>query len=102
MSRLLFAASFIKTNMPQGTQYGQPQVTDDEAYDVAAFVLSQARPVKTHLERDFPGRWNKPVDSAFPPYVDGVSADQHKYGPFGPLQENMKALKDTLMKSSAK
>ena len=102
MSRLLFASSFIKTNMPQGAQYGQPQVTDDEAYDVAAFVLSHPRPVKAHLERDFPGRWNKPVDSAFPPYVDGAPADQHKYGPFGPLQDNMKALKDTLMKSSAK
>lgn len=92
MNRLLFASAFIKTNMPLGAEHGAPQLTDDEAYDVAAFVLSHPRPVKAHTERDFPARWNKPVDAAFPPYVDGAPADQHKYGPFGPLQENMKKL----------
>lgn len=102
MSRLLFASSFIKTNMPLGTQHGQPQLTDDQAYDVAAFVLSKPRPVKAHTERDFPARWNKPVDAPFPPYVDGAPADQHKFGPFGPLQENMKSLKDSLTKASVK
>lgn len=93
MGRLLFAAAFIKTNMPLGARHGQPELSDDEAYDVAAFVLSKPRPVKANLEKDFPARWNKPVDAAFPPYVDGAPAEQHKYGPFGPLQENMKALK---------
>ncbi len=93
MSRLLTAAGFIKSNMPLGASHGHPQVSDEEAYDVAAFVLSQPRPVKSGLGHDFPARWNKPVDAAFPPYVDGASADQHKYGPFAPLQENMKALK---------
>ena len=98
MGRLLFATAFIKTNMPLGAAHGQPQLTDDEAYDVAAFVLSKPRPVKKNLERDFPARWNKPVDAAFPPYVDGAPADQHKYGPFPPLVENMKAMKDQLTK----
>ena len=102
MSRLLFASSFIKTNMPLGAQHGQPQLTDDQAYDVAAFVLSKPRPVKAHTERDFPARWNKPVDAPFPPYVDGATADQHKFGPFGPLQENMKSLKDSLTKAAVK
>lgn len=101
MSRLLFASSFIKTNMPLGTQHGQPQLSDEQAYDVAAFVLSKPRPVKAHTERDFPARWNKPVDAPFPPYVDGASADQHQFGPFGPLQENMKSLKASLTKASA-
>jgi thiosulfate dehydrogenase len=96
MSRLLFASGFVKTNMPLGTAYGNPQVTDDQAYDVAAFILSHPRPVKASLERDFPARWNKPVDAAFPPYVTGASADQHKYGPFGPLQEKMKSLREQL------
>ncbi len=30
---------------------------------------------------------NKPIDAAFPPYVLGAPADQHKYGPFPPLAE---------------
>lgn len=102
MNRLLVASAFIKTNMPQGTEYGKPQLSDEQAYDVAAFVLSKSRPVKGNLERDFPARWNKPVDSAFPPYVDGASAEQHKYGPFRPLQENMKALKESLLKASGR
>ena len=93
MARLLFAAAFVKTNMPLGTAYGQPQLSDDEAYDVVAYVLSHARPMMANLERDFPARWNKPVDAAFPPYVDGASAEQHKYGPFQPLQDNMKKLR---------
>ena len=100
MSRLLFASAFIKTNMPLGSQHGQPQLSDDEAYDVAAFMLSHPRPQKANLDRDFPARWNKPVDAAFPPYVDGAPADQHKYGPFAPLQDNMKKLKDSLLKAS--
>ncbi|MBI3381914.1 MAG: c-type cytochrome [Aquabacterium sp.] len=102
MNRLLTAAAFIKANMPLGTGYEQPKLTDDEAYDVAAFVLSHDRPLKAHTERDFPARWNKPVDAAFPPYVDGASADQHRFGPYPPLQENMKKLKDSLMKKPAK
>lgn len=102
MNRLLTASAFIKTNMPLGAAHGQPQLSDDEAYDVAAFVLSQPRKVKPHLERDFPARWNKPVDAAFGPYVTGMSAEQHKYGPFGPLQQRMNALKTELMKANAK
>ena len=102
MNRLLFASSFIKTNMPLGTQHGQPQLSDEQAYDVAAFVLSKPRPVKAHTERDFPARWNKPVDAPFPPYVDGAPADQHKFGPFDPLQENMKSLKASLTKATVK
>lgn len=98
MSRLLFAASFIRTNMPLGAAHGQPQLTEEQAYDVAAFMLSHPRPEKANLDRDFPARWNKPVDAAFPPYVAGGTPDQHKYGPFGPLQEKMKTLRDAAPK----
>jgi thiosulfate dehydrogenase len=93
MNRLLTAAAFIKNNMPLGTTHASPQLSDDEAYDVAAYVLSQPRPVKAGLDKDFPARWNKPVDAAFGPYVDGAPAEQHKYGPFQPLMENMKKLR---------
>ena len=87
MNRLIMAMRFIKHNMPQGTTYATPVLSDDEAFDVAAYMLSQPRPTKAGLERDFPARWNKPIDAAFPPYVDGASADQHKYGPFPPLAD---------------
>jgi thiosulfate dehydrogenase len=50
------------------------------------------RPVKANLEKDFPARWNKPIDAAFPPYVLGAPPDQHKYGPFPPLAEKARAL----------
>lgn len=98
MNRLLTAASFIKTNMPLGASHGQAQLTDEQSYDVAGFILSKPRPIKANLEKDFPARWNKPVDAAFPPYVDGAPAEQHKYGPFQPLFENMKRLKPVLDK----
>lgn len=98
MNRILTASIYIKTNMPQGTSHGSPVLTDDEAYDVAAYILSKPRPVKAHLEKDFPARWNKPVDAAFAPYVDGTSAEQHKYGPFQPIMENMKKIKKDMGK----
>ncbi len=91
MNRLLTASAFIKVTMPLGTEHGNSPdrggLTDDEAYDVAAFIVSQARPTEKNLDRDYPARWNKPVDCAFPPYGDGAPADQHKYGPFSSLQK---------------
>lgn len=90
MNRLLTAMRFVRQNMPLGASHTATVLDDDEAYDVAAWVLSRPRPVKAHLERDFPARWNKPVDAAFPPYLLGASADQHRYGPFGPLLEKQR------------
>mgnify|MGYP003332794554 FL=1 len=98
MNRILTASIYIKTNMPQGTSHGSPVLSDEQAYDVAAYILSKPRPVKAHLEKDFPARWNKPVDAAFAPYVDGSSAEQHKYGPFQPIMENMKQVKKDMGK----
>ncbi|MBS1191220.1 MAG: cytochrome c family protein [Rhodocyclaceae bacterium] len=90
MNRMLTAVNFIRHNMPQGTTYANPVLTDEQAYDVTAYILSKPRPVKANLEADFPARWNKPVDAAFPPYVDGASADQHRFGPYPPLMEMAK------------
>ena len=98
MNRILTASIYIKTNMPQGTSHGSPVLSDEQAYDVAAYILSKPRPVKAHLEKDFPARWNKPVDAAFAPYVDGSSAEQHKYGPFQPIIENMRQVKKDMGK----
>ena len=50
--------------------------------DVAAYINSQVRPEKEGLDRDFPDRTRKPVDTPFPPYADDFSVEQHKYGPW--------------------
>lgn len=92
MARLITAAQFIRSNMPLGTTHDAPVLTNEQAYDVSAYLQSQKRPMKANLDRDFPARLNKPVDAAFPPYIDGMPADQHKYGPFQPLIDAQKAL----------
>jgi len=86
MARITLAAGFIKGNMPSGITHLTTVLTDEQAFDVAAYVNSQPRPVKKRLEADFPARKNKPVDAAFPPYTPGFSAEQHKYGPWQPIQ----------------
>jgi thiosulfate dehydrogenase len=96
MNRLAMATRFVKHNMPQGSNHLATQLTDDEAYDVSAYMVSQPRPKKAHLEVDFPARWNKPVDAAFPPYMLGATADQHKYGPFPPLAEKQKQMTEQI------
>lgn len=82
MTRILTAANFIKARMP----FGQPDLTDDEAYDVAAYVNSHERPVKANLEEDYPDLRRKPVDSPYPPYADPFPQEQHKLGPFRPIR----------------
>ena len=93
MNRLISAADFIHGNMPSGTSWRQPVLSVQDSWDVAAYVLSQPRPRKDHLERDFPVRTQKPVDAAYGPYADGFGAAQHKYGPFQPIREKLAALK---------
>jgi thiosulfate dehydrogenase len=73
-------------NMPIGTAYNAPVLTDEDAYDVAGYIVSQKRPEKANLDRDFPIRLQKPLDTPYGPYADGFSLEQHKYGPFGPIR----------------
>jgi len=84
MHRVLTASRFIKDRMP----LGQPDLTSDEAYDVAAYMNSQPRPEKANLDADFPNRLLRPLDSPYGPYVEGdpFSQDQHKYGPFAAIR----------------
>lgn len=74
-------AKYVYANMPQGATYLQPILTEEEAWDVAAYVIAQARPRK-----DFKGDWpkleTKPFDHPFGPYADSLSEVQHKYGPW--------------------
>jgi thiosulfate dehydrogenase len=44
MSRLAMFANFVHFNMPHGADYLDPQLSDEEAWDVAAYVLSHPRP----------------------------------------------------------
>ncbi len=79
-------SSFIKNNMPFGTDYHKPLLSDEEAWDVAAFVNSQPRPHKNQ-SLDWKNISEKPFDFPFGPYIDSFTAKQHKYGPFKPTVE---------------
>lgn len=91
MYRVMVAASFVKSNMPLGVSHASAVLSDEQAFDVAAFINSQPRPAKANIERDFPARVNKPVDMPFPPFADNFSAEQHKYGPFQPIIDARRA-----------
>jgi thiosulfate dehydrogenase len=92
--RLSRFAGFVKNNMPFGTDYTLPELTDEEAWDVAAFVNSRPRPAKAYRE-DWPDIGKKPYDHPFGPYADSFPEKQHKYGPFAPI---LKATKEVAMK----
>ncbi len=83
MHRVLTAANFIKARMP----LGQADLTDDEAFDVAAYINSTERPQMANLEQDYPDRSDKPVDGPYGPYADDFPIEQHRLGPFGPIRD---------------
>lgn len=83
MHRVLTAANFIKARMP----LGQADLTDEQAFDVAAYINSKERPHMANLEVDYPDRSNKPVDGPYGPYADPFPIEQHRIGPFGPIRE---------------
>mgnify|MGYP006267002965 CR=1 FL=1 len=86
-------AKYVKYNMPQGTRHENPQLTDEEAWDVAAYVNSRPRP---HLDvpTDWPDRSKKPVDHPFGPYTDSFPEWQHKFGPFKAIAKAQKQRED--------
>lgn len=90
--RLEKMARFLKANMPFGVTYSKPELSDEEAWDVAAFINSQAHPMKK-FPQDWPNPLTKAIDLPFGPYADGFSEEQHKYGPYPPIIEKIKKLK---------
>lgn len=88
--RLSRFAGYVKANMPLGAAHTNPQLSDEEAWDVAAFVNSQPRP-EMNLSKDWPDISKKPVDHPFGPFKDGFSEQQHKYGPFAPIKKAIEA-----------
>ncbi len=82
--RLSRLAGYVKNNMPNPLNYHNPELTDEESWDVAAYINSQPRP--THdLSKDWPRIAGKPFDHPFGPYADTFSEMQHKYGPFAEI-----------------
>jgi thiosulfate dehydrogenase len=91
--RLSRFAGYVRSNMPFGASYDAPQLSDEEAWNVAAYVDSQPRPTMD-LSSDWPSIKGKPVDHPFGPYADAFDENQHKYGPFGPIAEYKKKQKE--------
>lgn len=79
-------AGYIKANMPFGVTYKEPQLSDEEAWDIAAYVNSMPHPLKD-ISKDWPKIEEKTFDHPFGPFADGFSEKEHKYGPFGPIKK---------------
>jgi thiosulfate dehydrogenase len=92
MSRILTAAAYAMHDMPFGTVYNAPVLSDDDAYDVAGYVVGQQRPAKAGLDKDFPVLLQKPIDTPYGPYADGFSQQQHQFGPFAPIRAKVREL----------
>ncbi len=89
--RLSRFAGYVKYNMPfDKASVKSPDLSDEEAWDVAAFVNSKPRPEK-FFKQDWPDIKKKAVDYPYGPFADTFSARQHKYGPFGPIDDARKA-----------
>lgn len=87
--RLSSFAGFVQSNMPFNEVSHNNQLTNEEAWDLAAFVNSQPRPVFTE-SHDWPDLTKKPFDHPFGPYADSFSEQQHKYGPYQPILQAKK------------
>ena len=47
----------------------------------------ESSPPAKDLKKDWPKISEKPIDHPFGPYSDSFTEEQHKYGPFKPIQE---------------
>jgi len=70
--------------MPFGTTYKNPQPTNEEAWNAAAFINSRPRPYRDQ-RNDWKDLKRKPIDFPFGPYADTYSEARHKLGPFNRL-----------------
>lgn len=98
--RLSNFAKYVKYNMPQGATHDNPQLSDEEAWDVAAYINSQPRP-HINVPKDWPDKSKKPIDHPFGPYSDKFTEKQHKYGPFKPIAEEQKKREESAKGNAA-
>lgn len=83
--RISNLAGYLHSNMPfNQSTHSNPKLTSEEAWDVAAYVNSQPRPLK-ELGKDWPDISKKPFDHPFGPYADGFTETEHKFGPYKPI-----------------
>jgi thiosulfate dehydrogenase len=82
-------AKYVKYNMPLGVSHDAPELSDEDAWDVAAYIESKPRPHKP-TPKDWPDITKKPMDHPFGPYADQFSELQHKYGPFTAMKKAKK------------
>lgn len=89
MHRVIKAARFIKYNMPNlTTTFDKPTLTDQEALDVAAFINDgkiHERPKSPY--KAYENINTKPIDYYEGPYVDGMSAELHTFGPWYEIEK---------------
>ena len=88
--RLSKFAGFVRNNMPYPMTYKTAILTDEQAWDIAAYVNSREREVKDHSKDYASDISKKPYDFPFAPYADNFSEEQHKFGPFKPIVEAQK------------
>jgi thiosulfate dehydrogenase len=79
--RISNLAKYMYANMPLGATFYEPLLTNEEAWDIAGYVVSLERPKKT-FPHDWPKIESKPIDHPFGPYSDNLTEKQHKFGPF--------------------
>lgn len=84
-------AGFVKNNMPYPVNYNNPVLSDEQAWDVAAYVNSRQRPVNDYSKDYVADISKKPYDFPFPPYADGFTDEQHKFGPYLDMPSAQKA-----------
>jgi thiosulfate dehydrogenase len=80
--RISKLAGFLKNNMPYPVTYKSPVLTDEQAWDIAAYINSRQRPIKDHSKDYIADISKKPYDFPFGPYADSFSEEQHKFGPY--------------------
>lgn len=89
MHRTITASRFVKWSMPFADKKTLPQLTDEEVFDVVAFMNCDSihpRPYRD-LKKDCPDIEFKPIDFPAGPYLDPYPESQHKLGPFKPIKE---------------
>lgn len=84
MSRVIKATRFIYANMPFGVTSQHPMLSIEQAFDVAGYINSLARPERENREKDFPNPNFRPIDYPVPAYFNEnqEKLKKAKYGPF--------------------
>jgi len=86
--RISNLAGYLKNNMPYlQTSHEKPTLSDEQSWDLAAYINSQARP-HMNQSKDWPNIKKKPFDYPYGPYTDSFSEQQHKYGPYQIMVKN--------------